>query len=350
MLRQIKHPHNGSRLLGFYVETLVTPALTQTIGASAFTSPGSLARAAAGEVLATIKKPFGRLPVCVGGIGTGGALGCYCVNKQLTTAGTAVLQHRNASGTAGTAEAQIHGLIFGWDSTYETITRNQIVNGTQKRIRLFGLKIDTSQTAAANSTAIPIGYSQVKSVTDNGVGDWTIVFKRPFARKPVVIPTGFNASNAVRAVRIKAVTVNSVRIDVGTEAAAAVDGLVELLIHGYDNTYDHFVYNSPIEGVHRKERILPGRITVSAGTPTLSIGAKDFTITDNGVGDYTITARRPFKREPIVVCTGKTLRAQIKSISAVGAINLVTMTGAAVLTDEAHLDFVVLGSDIAAQF
>lgn len=38
------------------------------------------------------------------------------------------------------------------------------------------------------------------------------------------------------------------------------------------------------------------KVLDTAGTPSLSVGSKDGTITDNGVGDYTITFAEPFER------------------------------------------------------
>lgn len=38
------------------------------------------------------------------------------------------------------------------------------------------------------------------------------------------------------------------------------------------------------------------KILDTAGTPSLSVGGTDGTITDNGVGDYTITFATPFER------------------------------------------------------
>lgn len=42
------------------------------------------------------------------------------------------------------------------------------------------------------------------------------------------------------------------------------------------------------------------------GTSSIVIGSKDATLTDNGVGDYTLTFTAPFTRNPVIVCTSIT--------------------------------------------
>ncbi len=49
------------------------------------------------------------------------------------------------------------------------------------------------------------------------------------------------------------------------------------------------------------------RILDTAGTPSLTVGSTDGTITDNGVGDYTVTFSEPFERLMSVSAITETL-------------------------------------------
>lgn len=48
-------------------------------------------------------------------------------------------------------------------------------------------------------------------------------------------------------------------------------------------------------------RFLFAKVSYTSGTPTLVEGANDFTITDNGTGDFTLTVREPGQRAMVVV-------------------------------------------------
>ena len=58
-----------------------------------------------------------------------------------------------------------------------------------------------------------------------------------------------------------------------------------------------------VKAPQRQQISMAFKILDTAGTPTLSIGSQDGTITDNGVGDYTVTFARAFEREPVVMAT-----------------------------------------------
>lgn len=50
-------------------------------------------------------------------------------------------------------------------------------------------------------------------------------------------------------------------------------------------------------------RFLFARVLYTSGTPSLLEGANDFTITDNGTGDFTLTVREPGQRAMVIVGT-----------------------------------------------
>lgn len=88
------------------------------------------------------------------------------------------------------------------------------------------------------------------------------------------------------------------------------------------------------------------------GTGTAAISgvcANDFTLTDNGTGDYTLTPDIPFAQAPQVICTPKTasIICQLGTVST-SAIQILTKNLSAVATD-ADFHVLVVGSDSADQ-
>lgn len=103
-----------------------------------------------------------------------------------------------------------------------------------------------------------------------------------------------------------------------------------------------------IKSTQRLVRALAFRVD-GTGTASILEGSNDATLTDNGVGDYTLTFDTPFKRVPVV--TGAALIAdngfiQVASVS-VSAINvkLFDVDGTTALDGDFHL--ALLGFDAA---
>lgn len=86
------------------------------------------------------------------------------------------------------------------------------------------------------------------------------------------------------------------------------------------------------------------------GAASILVGSKDATLTDNGVGDYTLTFAKPFARGPIVVCSSLTAGAvmQIAAASASACQIVVKDTTGAAL----DIDFMVMvqGFDAADEY
>lgn len=87
-------------------------------------------------------------------------------------------------------------------------------------------------------------------------------------------------------------------------------------------------------------------IVTGTGTAALSgICANNFSLVDNGTGNYTISPVVPFARAPQVVASAVTDNIICKLVSsAVGAINIVTENLSGTATD-AVFHMIVLGSD-----
>lgn len=107
----------------------------------------------------------------------------------------------------------------------------------------------------------------------------------------------------------------------------------------------------PIQGTQRHNRLLAFRVT-GTGTATINESAHLAAITDNGVGDYTLTFTQPFVRTPVVtagVLTADCIH-QISSISTTAVrVKLFDATDGTTAKDGLfHL--LVLGWDSADQY
>ena len=58
-----------------------------------------------------------------------------------------------------------------------------------------------------------------------------------------------------------------------------------------------------VESPQRKVRMIPVVVTDAAGTPTLGEGQFQVSITDNGVGDFTLTYNEALARAAVVMVT-----------------------------------------------
>lgn len=97
----------------------------------------------------------------------------------------------------------------------------------QRKEIVLPLRIKGTGTAAVQE-----GGEHV-TLTDNGTGDYTITFKTPFARLPVVgSPVIVGATSGV--CRISAVSATAVRIlAFGVNGTSAADVDLHVIIHGF---------------------------------------------------------------------------------------------------------------------
>lgn len=104
--------------------------------------------------------------------------------------------------------------------------------------------------------------------------------------------------------------------------------------------------------VQRRTRIIPVRITWSAGTPSIAEGTGHITIADTGPGIVTVTYVTPFARQPVLVpgcvitTTGDALLAVFRAPAVTGVIVEIS-DDAGTLADPTALHFLIWGFDTA---
>jgi len=100
------------------------------------------------------------------------------------------------------------------------------IKSTQRLPRQLALKVN----GVGGSPAIQIGQFDA-TLADNGTGDYTLTFAKPFARSPVVVASCVTATCYAE---IAAATATSVQILTKSNANAATDAVFHVIIQGYD--------------------------------------------------------------------------------------------------------------------
>lgn len=103
-----------------------------------------------------------------------------------------------------------------------------------------------------------------------------------------------------------------------------------------------------IKSPQRQMRMLHFRVD-GTGTASLLEGGLDATLTDNGVGDWTITFNEKFSRIPVVVGLSKTSATMIRCVPALGSVQVLGFQMDGTTASDLDCDIMVLGADVADQ-
>ncbi len=99
------------------------------------------------------------------------------------------------------------------------------IKSPQRLPRQLHFKVDGTGAAS-----LLIG-SKDGTLADNGTGDYTITFEKPFARLPVVVASSLTAGAVVQ---IASATASACQIVVTDLAAAALDADLMVIVQGFD--------------------------------------------------------------------------------------------------------------------
>lgn len=101
------------------------------------------------------------------------------------------------------------------------------VNAIQRAMRLMAFKVDGTGTAALGGPD-----EHQATLTDNGVGDYTITYAEPFSQIPIVSATPITTGIMCR---VKASTILAVTIEcLDLDTPAATDCDFDLVVIGQD--------------------------------------------------------------------------------------------------------------------
>lgn len=338
MLRELLHEHIASLIAGATLTTTATPAASFSIGGQFFTS---IARAAAGTGTLTLKGPFARTPLVVGvgssvDVSTSG--GCFARGTAPTTS---VLTTKTGNGSSATDDGTCHVWTLGWGSSDANNVKVQRVDSPHVAPRVEVVKINGS----AGTLAFGGGFARL---TKNGTGDYTLTFKRSFARTPIPMASSQTGSTASRQPLIASVSAEAVRVICTNLGGTAEDQNVYVGLYGSDCTHESARGHAPVENSQRKPRLLAFGIT-NAGSPSVSVNSVDGSVALNATGDITVTFAKPFKREPALFVSGLSTRACIHTGAAASArIATRGVTSDSLANDDVHL--IAIGFDDASEY
>lgn len=134
----------------------------------------------------TFKNPFNMAPVVIAGV-LGSTAGC--ANIDSTSVSGCVIKTTDAAGSAATGMG-FHAIIVGWDSSSVRGTNQSVVRASQRLSRI----VAASSTGAA-TPVVNIGSTDLASITNAGNGVYTVTFKRPGKRAPIVVASGDISGN-----------------------------------------------------------------------------------------------------------------------------------------------------------
>jgi hypothetical protein len=141
---------------------------------------------------------------------------------------TAVSASACSVATFSAAEAaednSFYMLVLGWDAKDEHYGMNKLIQVPQRKPRLEAFRISGSGTAS-----IALGSTDA-SLVDNGTGNYTLIWNRPFVREPIVIAT----AKAGRAQCLAAATNTGVAVGSFGATGTAADDDINVLVLGFD--------------------------------------------------------------------------------------------------------------------
>lgn len=101
------------------------------------------------------------------------------------------------------------------------------LKGTQRLPRCLAFKVTGTGTAAITEGGTD------GTLVDNGTGDYTITYAKPFARTPVAVASTRTASTIIK---LHAVSATVIQLKTyAVDGVTAQDALLDIMIHGWDS-------------------------------------------------------------------------------------------------------------------
>lgn len=335
MLRAISHPFIAPRLVAGQIRfSTGTPYL---YGAKAEAT--SIVDNGSGDVSLTLGDPFARAPLLfstpydtsAGSISGAGAT---------PTATEVRPASQNSAGTG--VDSTTNFLAFGWDYPEEQSHEGHSFSVKSSLIdhRLISTIVD-----GANGECLT-NFAQISGVKTD-TGEYTFTFDRAFGQAPYVFATALGAACAV--VNVNASAPGEVSVLVSDEDGSPVDQSFSLFVFGQDSRDSSGKNRRIIKCTQRLARLETFRISVTGGTPSLSIGSERGSVSDEGTGEYKITFTKPFARSPEVLCSSQVGRI-VTTEQDSQELEVYAFTNAGSAVDPTSVDILVMGYDDAINY
>ena len=326
---------------------------TSTGGTSAVVDHGSndfpsITCGAAGKVVAAQQETacFNRGPVVVGSPGADVADGGFAMFDTLPADGAITMELAGAAGSGDDGTGYVIAMGFG-DADTDRFDDAQIVRTTINDGKLLGWRITNNGTVAVASGGLQASVARVST------GIVTLTFSPGHPKIRSAKATPINAS--CRAERITSFDGDSITVKITDEGGTVQDSDFTLLVLVSGNMDSSGGYRDPLRVPQLYPEIVCGRVLDTAGTPSITLGGAtngvDFALTDNGVGDITVTLTAPGLRTIVPVVTAKDNRAQLLLTPTLDVFRVGIFNAAAAATDDSF-DFICLvyNADTAQEF
>jgi len=186
------------------------------------------------------------------------------------------------------------------------------------------------------------------SCTRASTGLYTITYKNAFAQTAFAFVIPISTSNRAATIGVQSASGCTVKTADNTPTVQDTDFYIVAV--GLDTRDMHGNAFSRLQNSQRKPRIVAGQITVTAGAPSFSINSNEFTsVTDNGVGDFTLNLASPFSRECAVLVCANNCKSTVHTGSA-SAPRIRCITGGGAAFDPTTVDFILIGSDDVSEY
>lgn len=331
-----RHRHTDPLITGAQFTTVSTPAATIDKGGNDFTT---VSRVSAGLVLATQAETglFVRGPIVIGTPGANVAAGGFAAYGTAPASGALNMSLFDAAGVADDGTGYFAAIGWGSSDT-NRYDNDQKVRATWKDPQILAWRITNNGTAAIAS-----GGSQASiSRASTGIVTLTLTPGRAKARTAVAIPIDASC----RAARITAFDGSSITIEV-TDSGGTVQDADFIVVAFYSGVGEETGTSRDLVRCPQRElEIVAGRVVTTAGAPAVTIGAAtsnvDVAVTDNGVGDYSITVPAAFGRALIAVGTAKENRCQLLLTPTTTVARFGVFNAAGAAADDSF-DFLIIG-------
>lgn len=333
MLWPLKSEVHGVRLVGANFDPATSAAAV--LGGDDFSDESKLG----GGVLSANTVEASVLPYFFIGNSRSTAGGVYC-NGALDA--LTAINYWQSHTDAGSNSDIIHSILVLQrmkDVTDTNALPLSTVKGQKRgqQVCLFG--------AVSSAGAVSIGNGDF-TTTKASTGVYTAVFRRGlWGQVPIVIARGIGST----AVHVAAVaTTSGIAFYCLDRTGAATDSAFNFIVYGSSAKDSYGGQFADVQTSQRKSRLLMFRILPASAT--LAVGNQSGTVVVNGVGDYTITFRRPFRRSPVVLAASKRAAGGVRMAQANTLSSTTTqilhkdMTGAASDSFDA-LEVLVFGFD-----
>jgi len=339
----LKTSQKGLRLIPSIITTAAGPLATNTFGQD-LTLPTS----GTGQVQPTYVKPFvrGSLGLYSAATSVGNAA-ITATNDAETPATNLIIKLKTLNSSGSSASGLVRALFAGWDSSFTASSpfpRTYEAKCSQPGASIYALAWNSTSSTITEGAS----FFTRTSVSD-GLDDFAI--NKPFAQDNlVVLITPWHASSPASAT-ITSATASNIRTALwDLNSVAAADHSFHALVLGFNRAGQTGGRFAAIRTPQPKARLHAIRIVTTGGVPVITLGNGDATIVDTGVGRYTLTWTKPFKRKPIVVATGTAAnRAVLRGEPSVTGCEINSWNAAGSALADGGIEMLVYGCDTDIQ-